>query len=117
MTPQPLAERIPVLLHEHFEVSKDLVRPEATFEELNMDSLAMAELLAIIEDEERVSLPETIPGIGPRSTLADTEQTITRILAEAHASTTAPAEGSAGAPAPVTDDSVPARAGTTGPRR
>ncbi|NYV75896.1 acyl carrier protein [Streptomyces sp. UH6] len=81
MTDQPLVARLEALLRDHFEIAPEAVRPEATFRELEIDSLAMAEILAILEDEDGISLPPTLPGLGGDTTLADGF----RIIAEAAA--------------------------------
>ncbi|MET8574981.1 acyl carrier protein [Streptomyces sp. NPDC005012] len=79
MTDQPLVARLEALLRDHFEIDPEALRPDATFGELQIDSLAMAELLAILEDEDGITLPPALPGLGADTTLADGF----RIIAEA----------------------------------
>ncbi|MGW0605523.1 acyl carrier protein [Streptomyces sp. NPDC002644] len=81
MTDQPLVARLEALLRDHFEIDPEALRPDATFGELQIDSLAMAEILAILEDEDGISLPPTLPGLGADTSLADGF----RIIAEAAA--------------------------------
>lgn len=88
MTDLPLVARLETMLRDHFEIAPEALRPDATFRELEIDSLAMAEILAIVEDEDGVSLPHDLPGLGADTTLADG----LRIIAEA-----AEAVGAAGA--------------------
>jgi acyl carrier protein len=79
LTDQPLVARLESLLRDHFEIAPEALCPDATFRELEIDSLAMAEMLAIIEDEDGVSLPPNLPGLDGDTTLADG----LRIIAEA----------------------------------
>jgi acyl carrier protein len=88
LTDLPLVARLETMLRDHFEIAPEALRPDATFRELEIDSLAMAEILAIVEDEDGVSLPHDLPGLGADTTLADG----LRIIAEA-----AEAVGAAGA--------------------
>lgn len=94
----PLAERLEALLRDHFEIEPERLRPEATFAELEMDSLAMVEVLAILEDEEDVRLPDGVNGLTPRTTLAEGF----RLIEEAVAETQGAVVGGAGAGATAT---------------
>jgi acyl carrier protein len=46
------------LLTDHFGVPEEDVRPDATFEQIEIDSLARVELVSMLEDELRVILPD-----------------------------------------------------------
>ncbi|GGM16749.1 hypothetical protein GCM10010129_71180 [Streptomyces fumigatiscleroticus] len=108
---QSLEDRLTALLRDHFEVEEERILPEATFEDLELDSLAMMELLVVIEDEEGVRMPEDIPGIRPQTTLAETARIIARILAEHRDGSAAPAP--AGQPPTEHDGTPPPLAGST----
>ncbi|MWA08178.1 acyl carrier protein [Streptomyces sp. BA2] len=117
MASQPLEDRIVTMLREHFEIEEDLVRPEATFAELDMDSLAMAEMLAILEDEEGVPMPASIPGIGAQTTLAEGAPILAQLLADARALHAAQATASIGAqPGSEQDGARPLIPSTDTPR-
>ncbi|GAA2967307.1 acyl carrier protein [Streptomyces enissocaesilis] len=57
------------LLREHFEIDTEHLHPDATFEELELDSLALIELLVVIEDDTGVDLQEKEVPMGPQTTL------------------------------------------------
>jgi acyl carrier protein len=117
----PLAERLEELLRDHFEIEPEALRPEATFAELEMDSLAMVEVLAILEDEEDVRLPDGVNGLSPRTTLAEGFRLISEAVAEVRRPATGGTAAGAGATAGVagaTESSAgaqtPAGAGVAG---
>ncbi|MFE7950764.1 acyl carrier protein [Streptomyces sp. NPDC057426] len=73
----------------HLGLAPAIVRPEATFDELGLDSLAMVELVLVLEDEYGIEAE----GIDPAGTLAQ---------AAAHLEQAASGEPSpAGSPNPV----------------
>ncbi|MGW1074823.1 phosphopantetheine-binding protein [Streptomyces sp. NPDC002537] len=59
------------LLSEHFGFEESELRPEATFEELDMDSLALVEVAVIVEDSFGVRLPDDAGKLGLSTTLAE----------------------------------------------
>lgn len=71
------------LLSEHFEIDPAQVRPDATFEELELDSLAVLELVVVIEEQTGVELQEEQLDLGPTSTLAEAGRALARAVAEA----------------------------------
>ncbi|MEU6281071.1 phosphopantetheine-binding protein [Streptomyces sp. NPDC047028] len=68
------------LLTEHLEVSPDLIRPDATFEELDLDSLAVLELVVVLEEQTGVELQENELGLGPSTTLAEAGRALSRMV-------------------------------------
>jgi acyl carrier protein len=50
-------EKLKTILIREYHLTPDLVTPEATLEELNIDSLGIAELLFNVEDEFQIALP------------------------------------------------------------
>ncbi|MBZ4016619.1 acyl carrier protein [Streptomyces purpurogeneiscleroticus] len=71
------------LLSEHFEIDPAQVRSEATFDELELDSLAVLELVVVIEEQTGVELQEEELGLGPTSTLAEAGRALAQAVAEA----------------------------------
>lgn len=63
-------------LSEHFGVPEEHVHPDATFEELDIDSLARVEMLAVVEDRLNVTLDQEPRGI----TLGEAAAHIERLL-------------------------------------
>ncbi|QCX74758.1 acyl carrier protein [Streptomyces sp. YIM 121038] len=55
---EPVYDVMTRLLTEHFGVPEDQIRPDATFEALEFDSLARLELGMVLADTFGVSLPE-----------------------------------------------------------
>ncbi|MEU5424865.1 phosphopantetheine-binding protein [Streptomyces olivoreticuli] len=66
------------LLSEHFGFEESELRPEATFEELEMDSLALVEVAVIVEDRLGVRLPDDAGGLGLSTTLAEAVEYLER---------------------------------------
>jgi acyl carrier protein len=64
------------LLSERFGVPTAAIRPDSTFEELDVDSLALAEFAFVLQDEYAVLL--TTDDVSRKSTLTD----VARLLAE-----------------------------------
>ncbi|MEV0439812.1 phosphopantetheine-binding protein [Streptomyces spectabilis] len=58
MTMEPVYDVMARLLTEHFGVPEDQIRPDATFEALEFDSLSRLELGMVLADTFGVSLPE-----------------------------------------------------------
>ncbi|MFI8967019.1 acyl carrier protein [Streptomyces sp. NPDC053493] len=81
MPAEPLAAYLEAMLRDHFEVNAEALHPDATFEELELDSLAMAEILAIIEDERGLRISHDL-GLTSETTLRQAVQLITSLLEE-----------------------------------
>ncbi|MFD9537371.1 acyl carrier protein [Streptomyces sp. NPDC060010] len=63
----------------HFGIEAETLRPDITFEELEMDSLALMELVVVIESETRIQIPDDAGDIGPHTTLAEAAEAVSRI--------------------------------------
>lgn len=55
---QQLYDRIETILIETFKVPEDDIRPDATFESLELDSLDLVELMMVIEEELGVRIED-----------------------------------------------------------
>lgn len=55
---EPAYDLMARLLTEHFGVPEEEITPDATFEQLEVDSLARVELITMLEDRLHVTLPE-----------------------------------------------------------
>ncbi|MFI1252303.1 acyl carrier protein [Streptomyces netropsis] len=55
---EPAYDLMARLLTEHFGIPEEEITPDATFEQLEVDSLARVELITMIEDRLHVALPE-----------------------------------------------------------
>ncbi|QGV76869.1 acyl carrier protein [Streptomyces ficellus] len=71
MNPSPMQERLTGLLRDHFEVDPGALRPEASLQDLGMDSLGLVELLVILEEEDGIELLEQPAGLTAETTLAE----------------------------------------------
>jgi acyl carrier protein len=69
------------LLAERFGVPADAIRPDATFEELGMDSLALAEFAFVLRDEFAVLLQRS--EVTKRNSVADVARLIQEQLSAA----------------------------------
>ncbi|MCI3927698.1 acyl carrier protein [Streptomyces sp. AN091965] len=78
---EPVYDVMTRLLTEHFGVPKDQIRPDATLEALEFDSLARLELGMLLTDTFGVSLPEDRADI----TLAEAAEHLTAAVAAAGA--------------------------------
>jgi acyl carrier protein len=78
-------DRLVTILVTRFEVEPEEVRPDATFEELELDSLFLVELGLVIQQELGVKISEE--DATPRSTIASVVELIEAQLARV---TTAP---------------------------
>ena len=72
------------LLVGRFEVNRDDIGPEVTFDELDMDSLFLVELLLVVQSELGVSIREDTAS--PGDTIAGAAQCIDEQLSAAAAS-------------------------------
>ncbi|MEV6024657.1 acyl carrier protein [Streptomyces sp. NPDC052036] len=71
-------ERLVVLLTTKLGVSPDDVSPDATFENLDIDSLALVELTDILDSEYGISIEEG--AVRKESALADVAKVLERYL-------------------------------------
>jgi acyl carrier protein len=72
--PAPVFERLTALLNSRFGVPSDELRPDATFDELDLDSLALVELVMVVQKEFGVPFGED--EISPQATVADAARLI-----------------------------------------
>ncbi|MDQ8706972.1 acyl carrier protein [Streptomyces sp. LHD-70] len=70
---EPVYDVMARLLTGHFGVPEEQIRPDATFESLEFDSLARLELATLLEDDLGVGLPEDRPDM----TLAEAAEHLT----------------------------------------
>ncbi|GAA0454683.1 acyl carrier protein [Streptomyces stramineus] len=89
-----LPDHLVLLLTEHFEVTPERLTPSTTFEELDMDSLALMELVVAAEERLGLVLPQQALDLAPSATLGEAA----RVLP----SPVPPRQRSAGAPSPLT---------------
>jgi acyl carrier protein len=74
-------DRVVNILITRFEVEPEEVRPDATFEELELDSLFLVELALVIQQDMGVKFSED--DATPRSTIASVAEIIEAQLANA----------------------------------
>ncbi len=53
----PVYEAVKSVLTSHFNIPADAIRPEATLEDIGLDSLAVVELLCVLQDELGLRVP------------------------------------------------------------
>ncbi|GCD48416.1 acyl carrier protein [Streptomyces paromomycinus] len=53
----PVYEAVKSVLISHFNIPGDAIRPEATLEDIGLDSLAVVELLCVLQDELGLRVP------------------------------------------------------------
>ncbi|MFC5718658.1 phosphopantetheine-binding protein [Streptomyces gamaensis] len=75
----PVYDKLADLLVDRFAVDRTAIGPDVTFEELEMDSLFLVELLLVVESEFRVKLGED--AAAPTDTIARVVEVITDELA------------------------------------
>jgi acyl carrier protein len=74
------------LLQNHFDMPADTLRPEATLEELGWDSLAMVELVVIMEERTGLALQERLEGqVTLQTTVGLAGKTVSAAITEARA--------------------------------
>jgi acyl carrier protein len=80
----PMYDLLVELLTEHLGVPADEVRPEATLEDLEVDSLALVELVVVIEDKLGVALDFDVEVQAQRAelTVAQTSELLEQMLGE-----------------------------------
>lgn len=90
---EPVYDVLVRLLTDHFGVPHDLINPDATFEDMELDSLALVELATLLEDTLGVSLPEE----GAGRTLGEAAAYLTEATEAVGATEAAGAAGATGA--------------------
>ncbi|MBO0655986.1 acyl carrier protein [Streptomyces triculaminicus] len=74
---EPVYDLMTRLLSEYFGVPEEQLTPDATFERLDIDSLAQVELVTLLEDRLKVTLGEPPAG----ATLGEIAARIERLVA------------------------------------
>ncbi|GLX34277.1 hypothetical protein Sros01_03500 [Streptomyces roseochromogenus] len=64
------------LVHEFFGVPRDLLHATATFDDLGLDSLALMELMVVLEERSGGELLERLMDLSPASTLRSAAQVV-----------------------------------------
>lgn len=83
----PTLERLSALLHRDFGLAREALRPEATLESLDIDSLRMIEIVFCVEEEFGLSVPADSAELKARlHTLGDLAAYIDELPAEPKAS-------------------------------
>lgn len=88
------------LLVDEFDVERDAVSPEATFTDLGMNSLALAELLVVAERELHLDMSDLDVDLDPALTLAEVVEHLDAVRGSApHETTEEPCPDPTAAPA------------------
>ncbi|MEU9111295.1 acyl carrier protein [Streptomyces sp. NPDC048483] len=66
-----LYEPVKATLTRHFNIPDDTIHPATTLEDLGMDSLAMVELMCVLQDDLGLRAPDLDTLKGSRTTLAE----------------------------------------------
>ncbi|PVE10566.1 phosphopantetheine-binding protein [Streptomyces scopuliridis] len=77
--------RIIAIVTEHFGIDPAEITPTTTFEDLDMDSLALAETVVVLEDQLGLELPEIEGAFSPAVTLAQAAEAFAQLRATAAA--------------------------------
>jgi acyl carrier protein len=76
-------ESIQAILKTNFDLSSDVVQPEARLEDLDIDSLAVIEVMFAVEEEFKVTVPSEPAALqGQMETVGDLIAYIDRLVAE-----------------------------------
>ncbi|WP_051839632.1 acyl carrier protein [Streptomyces sp. NRRL F-5126] len=83
----PMLDRFTAIMTEHFGVDPADIDASTTFEQLEMDSLALAETVVVLEEQLGIQLPDMESGFSPSMTLAEAADAVAGLCPTA---TTAP---------------------------
>ena len=73
------------ILHKNFDIAEDAMRPDAKLDELEIDSLAVIEVMFAVEDRFHITVPSEPAAMqGQMKTLGDLVAYIDRLIAEQH---------------------------------
>lgn len=71
------------ILHKNFDIAPDALQPDAKLDDLEIDSLAVIEVMFAVEDRFRITVPpEPASAQGQMKTLGDLVAYIDRLIAE-----------------------------------
>lgn len=79
----PVDQHLVTVLSGKFEVPPEEIRPEATLEDLGLDSLAAVELYVTLQEQWQIPLDDSEAGIG--LTVRQVTDTVRRLRADADA--------------------------------
>ncbi|MEU4210984.1 phosphopantetheine-binding protein [Streptomyces sp. NPDC026206] len=74
---EPVYDLIARLLTDHFGVPEDEITPDSTFEQLEVDSLAKAEMVTLMEDHLHLTIGQELQGATLREVVATVERLLT----------------------------------------
>ncbi|WP_327361007.1 MULTISPECIES: acyl carrier protein [unclassified Streptomyces] len=78
------------LVHDFFGVPRDLLHPTATFDDLGLDSLALMELMVVLEERSGGELLDRLMDLSPASTLRTAAQVVKDAAAAGGTATATP---------------------------
>ncbi|MFB7556707.1 acyl carrier protein [Streptomyces brevispora] len=76
----PMQDQITDIICEHFGIDRAEITPSTTFEDLDMDSLALAETVVVLEDRYGLQFPEIEGSFSPDVTLAQAADALSLLL-------------------------------------
>ncbi|MFD7342144.1 acyl carrier protein [Streptomyces violascens] len=86
----PVLSLLIAKLVEHFGRDPESITPQSSLEELELDSLAVLELLTILVDEHGIPMPEDSGSLKESSTLSDVAELIEQTLRQSDSSASFP---------------------------
>ena len=73
------------ILHKNFDIAPDALQPEAKLDDLEIDSLAVIEVMFVVEDKFHITVPSEPAALqGQMKTVGDLVAYIDRLIAEQH---------------------------------
>ncbi|WP_328329260.1 MULTISPECIES: acyl carrier protein [unclassified Streptomyces] len=78
---EPMQDQIAGIICEHFGIDLAEITPSTTFDDLDMDSLALAETVVVLEDRYGLQFPDIEGSFSPGVTLAQAAEALSRLLA------------------------------------
>ncbi|MCX4553711.1 acyl carrier protein [Streptomyces sp. NBC_01387] len=77
--------RITAVISRHFGLDPAEITPATTFEDLDMDSLALAETVVVLEEELGFEFPDIEGAFSPKATLAQAAEALALLVPTAPA--------------------------------
>lgn len=78
-------QSVQAILKDNFDLSPDVLQPDAKLEDLAIDSLAVVEVLFVVEEEFKVTVPsEPVALQAQMKTIGDLVAYIDKLVAEQH---------------------------------
>ena len=73
------------ILHKNFDIASDALQPDAKLDDLEIDSLAVIEVMFAVEDKFHITVPSEPAAMqGQMKTVGDLVAYIDRLIAEQH---------------------------------